>query len=154
MGFGMGLFLVGAYTVLTGLTLSVMLVAYRPTTVGIAFLATAGVFGAASAYGFLAKKSLEGIGGWLVLGVLGLLGAMIANLFIGSKPMDYVISGVAVVLFTGLAAYDAQMIQRRGSENQSALTALDCALEVYLDFLNLFLHILRLFGMSSSNKDD
>jgi FtsH-binding integral membrane protein len=154
LNFFTGLFLMSAYTILNGLTLSVVLTRYQPQTVAVAFVTTAGVFALASAYGFIAKRSLESLGGWLALGLLGLLGAMIANLFIGSRPMDYVISCVAVVIFTGLAAYDAQMIQKRGSENPTALTALDCALEVYLDFLNLFLHILRLFGGVQGNKND
>lgn len=149
-----GLVLMGVYTILNGLTLSVLLAKYSPATVLVAFLASAGVFGGASFYGFVTKRSLESWGSWLFFGLLGLLGAMVTNLFLRSRPMDYLISGVAVLIFTGLAIFDAQAIRKKGMESQTALAALDMALEVYLDFINLFIHILRLFGGGGSYKKD
>lgn len=148
-----GLALMGVYTVLNGLTLSGLLIRYSSATVLLAFLASAGVFGGASFYGFFTKKNLESWGLWLFFGLLGLLVTMIANLVIRSQPMDYLISGVAVLLFTGLAIFDAQVIRKKGMESQTALAALDIALEVYLDFINLFIHVLRLFNGTSYKKD-
>jgi FtsH-binding integral membrane protein len=148
-----GLALMGVYTVLNGLTLSGLLIRYNSATVLLAFLASAGVFGGASFYGFFTKKNLESWGLWLFFGLLGLLVTMIANSVIRSQPMDYLISGVAVLLFTGLAIFDAQVIRKKGMESQTALAALDMALEVYLDFINLFIHVLRLFNGTSYKKD-
>ena len=148
-----GLALMGVYTVLNGLTLSGLLIRYSSATVLLAFLASAGIFGAARFYGFFTKKNLESWGLWLFFGLLGLLVTMIANLVIRSQPMDYLISGVAVLLFTGLAIFDAQVIRKKGMESQTALAALDIALEVYLDFINLFIHVLRLFNGTSYKKD-
>jgi len=148
-----GLALMGAYTVLNGLTLSGLLIRYSSATVLLAFLASAGIFGAASFYGFATKKNLDSWGLWLFFGLLGLIATMVINLFIHSQPMGYLISGVAVLLFTGLAIFDAQAIRKKGMESQTALAALDMALEVYLDFINLFIHILRLFNGTSYKKD-
>lgn len=148
-----GLTLMGIYTVLDGITLSGLLIRYNSATVLLAFLASAVVFGGASFYGFSTKKSLESWGLWLFFGLLGLLVTMIANSVIRSQPMDYLISGVAVLLFTGLAIFDAQVIRKKGMESQTALAALDMALEVYLDFINLFIHVLRLFNGTSYKKD-
>lgn len=148
-----GLGLMGVYTTLNGVTLSVLLAQYSPAIVLVSFLASAGMFAAASFYGFVTKKSLDGRGPWLVLGLLGLVVTMTVNLFLRSALMDFLISVVAVGIFMGLAIYDAQKIKEKGQESQSALTALSMALEVYLDFINLFVHILRLFGGTSYKKD-
>lgn len=150
LSFSKGLGLIGAYTTLSGLTLSVVLSHYSVSTLGIAFLASAGIFGLATLYGFVGR-SLAKIGGWLLMGLVALIGVMITNLFLGSQLLDYVISCVSVVIFTGLAAYDAQMIRSRAAKSPSNLDALDCALEIYLDFLNIFLAILRLFGVKTKN---
>lgn len=153
LSLAVGLALMGVYTVLNGLTLSVLLAEYSPATVLVAFLASAGVFGGASFYGFVTKRSLESWGPWLFFGLLGLIEAMTINILLGSRPMDYLISCVTVLIFTGLAIFDAQAIRKKGMENQTALAALDMALEVYLDFINLFIHILRLFGGPGYKKD-
>lgn len=150
LSFPKGLGLVGAYTVLNGLTLSVVLSCYHVSTLGVAFLASAGIFGLATLYGFIGR-SLAKIGGWLFMGLIALIGAMITNLFLGSQLYDYILSCVTVVVFTGLAAYDAQVIRARAAKSPSNLDALDCALEIYLDFLNIFLAILRLFGVKTKN---
>jgi FtsH-binding integral membrane protein len=80
------------------------------------------------------------------MGLITLLVSMIVNLLLGSQLLDYVLSSVAVGLFTVLAAYDAQMVRRAAIASPTNLNALDCALEIYLDFLNIFLNLLRLFG--------
>ena len=150
LSFVKGLGLVGAYTALNGLTLSVILSRYHITTLGIAFLASAGVFGLATLYGFIGR-SLAKIGGWLFMGLIALIGAMMTNVFLGSQLFDYIICCLTVILFTGLAAYDAQVIRDRAAKSPTNLDALDCALEIYLDFLNMFLAILRLFGVKTKN---
>lgn len=150
LNFAKGLGLVGAYTALNGLTLSVILSSYHISTIGVAFMASAGVFGLATLYGFIGK-SLAKIGGWLLMGVVALIAALITNMFLGSQLFDYILSCVTVLLFTGLAAYDAQVIRARASSSPTNLDALDCALEIYLDFLNIFLAILRLFGVKTKN---
>lgn len=144
--FAKGLGLVTVYTFLNGMTLSTFLSQYHASSAAVAFLSSSIVFGLATLYGFLGK-SLARFGGWLFMGLLGLIGAMLMNLFLQSNTMDFVISAVAVILFTALAGYDAQMIQKVGAGKPTNLDALECALEVYLDFLNLFIHILRLFGV-------
>lgn len=154
MRFVTGLILLAAYTILNGLTMSVVLAKYQWTTVALSFFLTSGVFTLASIYGHVTKRSLEGIGEWLFLALLGLVGAMVGNLFLHSRPMDYVISCVAVLVFCGLALYDSQKIKDLAAKNPSALAALDCALEVYLDFLNIFPHLLRLLGGPKTGKDD
>lgn len=150
LSFPKGLGLVGAYTVLNGLTLSVALERYHVSTLGLAFLASAGIFGMATLYGFIGR-SLARLSGWIFMGLVALLIALISNIFLGSQLLDYVLSCVTVLVFTVLAAYDAQVIRNRALKSPTNLDALDCALEIYLDFLNIFLYILRLFGVKTKN---
>jgi hypothetical protein len=144
--FPKGAALVGAYTALNGLTLSTLFIEYNFSSMVVALLVSASVFGMATLYGFLGKDLLR-FGHWLFVGLIGLLFAMIANILIASTVMGYVISAIAVVIFTVLAAYDAQMVRTTALSSPTNISALNCALEIYLDFLNIFLHILRLFGV-------
>lgn len=143
--------LVFAYTILNGITFSAVFLSYHVSTIVVTFLLTSGIFGLATVFGFIGRSILQ-FGHWLLIGVLGLLAAMVVNLFIGSGLMDYVISCLAVVIFTGLAVYDTQMIKERARQNPSNIEALDGALELYLDFVNIFINLLRLIGGSSSSK--
>jgi FtsH-binding integral membrane protein len=151
LSYAKGLTMVLVYTTLNGVTLSTALSQYHITTVAIAFFASAGIFVLATLYGILGKR-LFGIEGWTLVGLLGIIVMMIVNTFIGSQVLETVISCVTVLLFTGLAALHTQTIELRSVISPTNLDALDCALEVYLDFLNIFLAILRLFGIYSKDR--
>ena len=143
----LGLFFV--YAASLGLTVGLIVSQYRGASVATAFLASSAMFGAAALYGATTKRSLAGLGGMLVMGVVGLIVAMLVNLFLGSSTITWVISIVGVVLFTALTAFDVQRIQSgalvagTGSVEKAAVIG---ALRLYLDFVNLFLFLLRLLG--------
>ena len=122
---------------------------YTTGSVVTAFLSASAMFGAAAIYGHVTKRSLAKLGGILFMGLIGLLVAMLLNIFLGSSQVTFLISIVGVVLFTALTAYDVQRIQsgdlaaRLGSMEKAAVVG---ALQLYLDFVNLFLFMLRLLG--------
>lgn len=151
--FQRGLILMGFYTWMNGLTLSVVLAAYPVRTLFLSFFLSTGIFLAASLYGLTTKKSLTTWKPWLFIGLVSLLISIVVNILLHSALISYVISSMAVVLFSGLAIYDAKKIQDMSQGNPSMLDALDCALDVYLDFINLFLHVLRIFGIDIARKD-
>jgi len=140
------------YSGLTGVTLSSIFVVYTSGSIANAFLVTAGTFGAMSVYGTVTKRDLTGMGSFLFMGLIGLVIAMVVNIFLKSAMMDFVISGIGVLIFTGLTAYDTQKLRRFGENaplgDATALRrgAILGALTLYLDFINLFLMMLRLFG--------
>jgi len=142
-----------AYAALNGVSLSLVFLAYTGTSIASAFFITAGTFGAMSLYAITTKRDLSGIGNYLMMGLLGLVIASIVNIFLRSSGMEWMISVVGVLLFVGLTAYDTQII--KNWNQQSAYTADESifirisiigALKLYLDFINLFLFFLRLFG--------
>lgn len=143
----LGLFFV--YAASLGLTIGLIVTAYNGESVTAAFLTAAGMFGGAALYGVTTKRSLAGLGGFLTMAVLGLVVAMVVNFFLASSGFAWVLSIVGVVIFTALTAYHVQMIQRgalvlgTGSVEKAAVLG---ALSLYLDFVNLFLMLLRLFG--------
>lgn len=148
-----GLFLV--YSLLNGVTLSAVLMTYTMTSVAATFLTTAGMFGAMAVYGFVTKKDLTGMGSFLVMGLIGMVIASVVNIFLGSSMMSWVISAIGVIVFTGLTAYDVQKISQIGasgimSGGETAIRrgAILGALTLYLDFVNLFLSLLRFMGSS------
>ncbi|MEK6371673.1 MAG: Bax inhibitor-1/YccA family protein [Acidobacteriota bacterium] len=140
------LFLV--YSLLTGLTLSVLLFVYTAASIVQAFAVTAGMFGAVSVYGRVTKRDLTSWGAFFFMGVVGLLLAMVINMFIRSSALDMAISTVAVFVFVGLAAYKTQALKQwaHAGGAQGETLAIYGALSLYITFINLFLHILRLFG--------
>jgi uncharacterized protein len=151
---GLGLFFVYAATM--GLTLGVIVWAYLQTpggstAVASAFFSASAMFGAAAVYGGITKRDLTKIGGVLFMALIGLIVASVVNIFLGSSQLNWVISIVGVVIFTGLTAWDVQRISRgdlaaiTGSKEKGSVLA---ALHLYLDFINLFLFMLRLFGGS------
>jgi FtsH-binding integral membrane protein len=145
----MALFL--AYAFVNGLTMAVVFLAYTASSVASVFFITAGTFGSMSAYGYLTKKDLTSVGSFCIMGLWGIILAMIVNIFIGSDAMGFIISCAGVVIFVGLTAYDTQKIKEMniiGNEGTDDDTkeALNGALILYLDFINLFLHLLRLLG--------
>jgi len=140
------------YSALTGVTLSSIFVIYTMGSIANAFLVTAGTFGAMSVYGTVTKRDLTGMGSFLFMGLIGLIIAMVVNIFLQSAMMDFVISGIGVLIFTGLTAYDTQKLRQFGMNaplgDATALRrgSILGALTLYLDFINLFLMMLRLFG--------
>ena len=143
----LGLFFL--YAASLGLTVGVIVRAYTGESVAAAFLSSSAMFGGAALYGATTKRSLASIGGYLTMGVIGLVVAMVVNIFLGSGPLGFVISIVGVVIFTALTAYDVQRISagdlaaRLGSMEKAAVVG---ALQLYLDFINLFLFMLRILG--------
>jgi FtsH-binding integral membrane protein len=146
----LGLFFV--YAAVNGLTLGLIVSLYTTGSVAAAFLSAAGMFGAAAVYGAVTGRSLATMGGYLRMALFGLIIAMLVNFFLGSSLISYVISVVGVVIFTGLTAWDTQRIARgdlaaaTGSMEKGAVIG---ALTLYLDFVNLFLMLLRLLGSGS-----
>ena len=139
-----------AYAVLMGLSLSTILLVYTGGSVAQAFFATTASFAALSLYGYTTKKDLSGFGTFLIMGVFGLMVAMLINMFVHSSAMDLLISAVGVLLFAGLTAYDTQRIKSgyfavRGTAF-AGKSAIMGALQLYLDFINLFLFLLRFMG--------
>ena len=142
------------YSALMGLSLSTVLIVYTGQSVFMAFATAAGMFGAMSIYGMTTKKDLTGWGSFLFMGLIGIVIASVVNIFVGSSQMDFIISVLGVIIFTGLTAYDTQKLKVMGetapADDATAVrrgTILG-ALALYLDFINLFLMLLRLFGSS------
>jgi FtsH-binding integral membrane protein len=139
------------YAALTGASLASILIAYTGASVAMTFFVTAGTFGAMSLYGYTTKRDLTGFGSFLFMGLIGLLLASLANMFFKSPAMDFVISIVGVLIFTGLTAWDTQKIKNTyyavgGDVAVAGKAAIMGALALYLDFLNIFLFLLRFLG--------
>ena len=139
-----------AYSVINGITLSSIFLLYTSTSIAKVFLISALLFGSMSIYGMRTKNDLTGAGRYLMMAVMGLVIASIINILLKSSGLDWLISIIAVVVFTGLTAYDTQKLMRisqynDGSENFQKVAIIG-ALQLYLDFINIFLHLLRLFG--------
>ena len=138
------------YSIVNGLTLSSVLFVYTGTSIVRIFVITALMFGAMSVYGATTKSSLQSAGKYLMMALIGLIIASLVNLFMRSSSLDWLISFVTVGVFTGLTAYDTQKITtaaRYAQDNEDfKKVAIIGALELYLDFINIFLALLRLFG--------
>ena len=149
-GTATGLFLL--YSALTGAMLSSIFVIYPIAAIANAFLVTTGTFLAMSVYGTVTKRDLTTMGNFLFMGLIGIIIAMVVNIFLKSTMMDFIISCLGVLIFTGLTAYDTQKLRRFGEaaplDDGTAVRrgAIMGALTLYLDFINLFLMMLRLFG--------
>ena len=138
------------YSIINGLTLSSVLLVYAGTSVARVFVITALLFGVMTVYGMTTKSDLMSAGRYLFMGLVGIIIASLVNIFLRSSGLDWIISLVGVALFTGLTAYDTQKVIRAsaGADDSEAYSkiAIIAALELYLDFVNLFLYLLRLFG--------
>ena len=139
------------YSLTTGLTLSVIFLVYEISSIALVFIITAGMFGAMSLYGYTTKRDLTSFGSLLFMGLLGIVIAGFINLFFGNPLIDFALSCIGVLIFTGLTAYDTQKIKQMnvlGNEGTEEDTkeAIVGALHLYLDFINLFLDLLRLLG--------
>jgi FtsH-binding integral membrane protein len=139
-----------AFSALMGVSLSYIFIVYTSTSIMRVFFITAAMFGAMSLYGYTTKRSLARWGSFLFMGLIGIVIAMIVNIFLQSSMMHYVISVIGVIVFTGLTAYDTQRIKAvyAESDGQSVMTkkAVMGALSLYLNFINLFIMLLHLFG--------
>ena len=135
---------------LMGLSLSYIFLAYTGNSIARVFLVTSGAFGALSIFGYTTKKDLTAWGSFLFMGLVGIILASIVNMFIGSSGMQFIISVLGVLIFAGFTAYDTQKIKEMyyqgDSSEASGRKAIMGALRLYLDFINLFILLLQLFG--------
>jgi FtsH-binding integral membrane protein len=143
-GAAVGLFL--GYCALSGVTFSVYLLMYTAASVAATLFVTGGAFAALSLYGTITKRDLTAMRSFLMIGFVGLFLAMIVNIFLRSPAVDFVVSCVGVLVFAGLTAYDTQKLRRIGASQGGEKMALLGALTLYLDFINLFLFLLRFMG--------
>jgi FtsH-binding integral membrane protein len=140
-----------AYSFLNGITLSPIFLIYTGASIFSTFLVCAIMFGGTSVLGYITKIDLTRFGGFLMMALFGLLGAMLVNLFLQSNTMSWIISFIGVILFVGLTAYDTQKIKNMAgsvdsSSEEGKKASIMGALALYLDFINLFLFLLRLLG--------
>lgn len=142
-----------AYSILNGVTMSFIFMAYTTESIAQTFLITAGTFGAMSLVGFFIKKDLSGLGRMLIMLLIGLIIASVINIFLASSTMAVILNYLGVIIFVGLTAYDTQKIKQMlqyssyyGISEQTQKMALLGSLILYLDFINMFLYLLRIFG--------
>ena len=142
-----------AFSALMGISLARIFLAYDLDTIVYTFFITAGTFGAMSVYGYFTKTDLSKFGTYLVMALFGLIIASLVNIFVGSSTFDWIISIVGVLVFVGLTAWDTQSVKRLAAQNLDPALADKLAtmgaMNLYLDFINLFLYLLRIFGGSS-----
>jgi FtsH-binding integral membrane protein len=138
------------FAAIMGLSLSSIFMVYTDASIAKVFFITAATFGAMSLYGYTTKRDLTGIGNFLIMGLIGLIIASIVNIFLASSMLEFAISAIGVLIFVGLTAYDTQKIKESYHESMGsdvlAKGAIMGALSLYLDFINLFMMLLRLFG--------
>ena len=137
------------YSALTGVTFSVILLAYTGASVATTFVVTAGMFGALAVFGSTTKRSLAGVGQFLFMGLIGLVLASIVGMFWNNDALQFLISVVGVIVFTGLTAWDAQRLKQMAASvppERVGSYAIVGALTLYLNFINLFLFLLRFMG--------
>jgi FtsH-binding integral membrane protein len=139
------------YSLLNGVTFAAIFAIYTSSSIFSTFLVTAGTFGAMSLYGYATKRDLTGIGNFLMMGLFGIIIASVVNMFMHSAMITWMVSYLGVFIFVGLTAYDTQKLKRIGAagfatgEHQRKATIMG-ALTLYLDFINLFLMLLRIMG--------
>ncbi len=137
------------YSVLSGITLSSIFILYTASSIASTFFITAGTFAVMSLAGFFTKKDLSGFGAIMMMGLIGLIIATIVNYFLQSSMLNYIISYAGVMIFVGLTAYDTQKLKIMATQldgEQAKKGSIMGALTLYLDFINLFLYLLRLLG--------
>jgi uncharacterized protein len=139
-----------AFSALMGLSLASIFMVYTDASIAKVFFITAATFGAMSLWGYTTKRDLTGMGNFLLMGLIGLIIAMVVNIFLQSTALEFAISAIGVLIFVGLTAYDTQKIKEgyNASFGADVLAkgAIMGALNLYLDFINLFMMLLRLFG--------
>ena len=141
-----------AYSVMNGIFFSFIFLAYTEQSIATTFLITAGTFGAMSLFGFVTKRDLSAMGRILFMLLIGLLIATVVNIFMKAEGLTLILNYAGVVIFVGLTAYDTQsikqMLQEHGDKEGAEKIALLGSLSLYLDFINLFIYLLRFFGES------
>ncbi len=139
-----------AFAGVMGISLSTIFISYTGESIARVFFITAGTFAGMSLYGYTTKKDLSGWGSFLMMGLIGIIIASIVNMFVGSSAMQFAISVIGVLIFVGLTAYDTQKIKMEYAENYDHETksklAIMGALRLYLDFINLLMMLMHLFG--------
>jgi hypothetical protein len=139
------------YAILNGLTMAFIFMIYTSSSISSTFMITAGTFGAMSAYGYFTKQDLTKVGNIAFMGLIGIIIASVVNIFMESSMMYWVITYIGVIIFVALTAYDTQKLKRiaaEGFQNEESMekSSILGALTLYLDFINLFLFLLRIFG--------
>lgn len=139
------------YSALVGISLSTIFLVFTATSITQTFFVTAAAFGALSLYGYTTKRNLSAMGSFLIMGLFGLIIASVVNIFLQSSAMQFAISAIGVLVFAGLTAYDTQKIKNMydvvaGDETMMGRTAIMGALNLYLDFINLFMFLLQFLG--------
>ena len=138
------------YAALVGLSLSSIFLVYTTASISQTFFATAAAFGALSLYGYTTRRDLTAMGSFLIMGVFGLIIAMVINIFLQSSALSFAVSAIGVLVFAGLTAYDTQKIKEMYYEGDDTLVAgrkaIMGALRLYLDFINMFMFLLQFMG--------
>ncbi|MGH2574798.1 MAG: Bax inhibitor-1/YccA family protein [Ignavibacteria bacterium] len=139
------------YSAVNGLTMSVIFLVYTSSSIAYTFFITAFMFAATSVFGYITKIDLSRIGGFLMMALIGLIIASVVNIFVASSTLDWIISYAGVIIFVGLTAYDTQKIKNMSmgidsSSEEGSKASIMGALALYLDFINLFLFLLRILG--------
>ena len=147
-----------SYAALNGVTLSVIFLEYTKASISSTFFISAATFAVCGLYGFVTRRNLTSIGDFMFMGLIGLIIAMVVNIFLDSPALEFTISAIGVIVFVVLTAYDTQklkemcwMLSKGGSSDSQKMAVLG-ALTLYLDFLNLFLFMMRFLGVSASKK--
>jgi FtsH-binding integral membrane protein len=138
------------YAGLVGVSLATIFLVYTHTSIARVFFVTAAAFGGLSLYGYTTKRDLSPVGSFLIMGLIGVIIASIVNIWLASSALQFAVSVIGVLVFAGLTAYDTQRIKEMYFEGDDQLTAgrkaVMGALSLYLDFINLFMMLLQLFG--------
>jgi FtsH-binding integral membrane protein len=134
------------FAALMGLSFAMIFAVFTMGSIVSAFMGAAILFAVMSGYGYFTKRSLDSVGKFMFVGLIAIIIASIVNVFIGSTVMQMVISALAIIIFMGLTAYDTQQIREMVSVDTSASAEVSGALTLYMDFINLFLNLLQLFG--------
>jgi FtsH-binding integral membrane protein len=138
------------FAALMGLSMSAIFAVYTSMSIFTAFMGAAVLFGSMSFYGYFTKKSLDSWGKWLFVGLIAIVIAGIINVFVGNTAAQMAISALAIVIFTGLTAYDTQRIRDELVAGEGGNAEVSGALSLYINFINIFVSLLQLFG----NKED
>jgi FtsH-binding integral membrane protein len=134
------------FAALMGLSFATIFAIFTMGSIVSAFMAAAVLFGVMSGYGYFTKRSLDSLGKFMFVGLIAIVIASIVNIFIGSSVMQMVISALAIIIFLGLTAYDTQQIREEVSVENDGIAEIRGALTLYMDFINIFLNLLNLFG--------
>jgi FtsH-binding integral membrane protein len=131
---------------LMGLSMATIFVIYTMGSIVSAFMGAAVLFGTMSFYGYFTKRNLDSVGRFMFVGLIAIIIASVVNIFIGSSVMQMMVSAIAIIVFLGLTAYDTQKIREQVSYSNDGRAEVMGALSLYMDFINLFIHLLQLFG--------